>query len=100
MATNPAASPALLEDLARHEPPVQKAFREIARHPNATAPSLLACLTDDQARPIAAGHPALPPHVMVELLSDDNWQVAEAAAANPSLPQAVMPELIPAGSKP
>ncbi|WP_326718503.1 hypothetical protein OHT59_02535 [Streptomyces sp. NBC_00243] len=100
VATNPAASPALLEDLARHEPPVQKAFREIARHPNATAPSLLVCLTDDQARPIAAGHPALPPHVMVKLLSDDNWQVAKAAAANPSLPQAVMPELIPAGAEP
>ncbi|MFD3925613.1 hypothetical protein [Streptomyces sp. NPDC058614] len=100
VATNPGASPALLEDLARHEPPVQKAFREIARHPNATVPSLLACLTDDQARPISAGHPALPPHLIVELLSDDNWQVAEAAAANPSLPQAVMPELIPAGSEP
>jgi hypothetical protein len=95
VATNPDASPALLEDLTRHQPPVQKAFREIARHRNATAPALLACLSDRQARPIAARHPALPPQVIVTLLSDDDWQVVEAAAANPSLPLAVMPELVP-----
>ncbi|WP_405808406.1 hypothetical protein OG729_27050 [Streptomyces sp. NBC_00210] len=95
VAANPDASSALLEDLARHEPPVQKAFREVARHRNATAPSLLACLADKQARLIAAGHPALPPPVMVELLADDDWRVVEAAAANPSLPLAVMSELVP-----
>lgn len=100
VATNPDASAALLEYLARHEPPVHKALREIARHPNATAPALLACMTEQTARPIAAGHPALPPHLMVELLSHDNWQVAKAAAANPSLPPAVMSELMPAGSAP
>ena len=95
VAANPDASPALLEDLARHEPPVQKAFREVARHRNATAPALLACLADKQARRIAAGHPALPPPVIVELLADDDWRVVEAAAANPSLPPAVMSELVP-----
>ncbi|MDH6212991.1 hypothetical protein [Streptomyces pseudovenezuelae] len=95
VATNPDASPALLEDLTRHEPSVQKAFREIARHRNATAQALLACLADRQARPIAAGHPALPVPVIVDLLTDAEWQVAEAAAANPSLPRAVMSDLVP-----
>ncbi len=37
VATNPDAPGALLEDLTRHRPPVRKAFREIARHPHATA---------------------------------------------------------------
>ncbi|MFF3456939.1 hypothetical protein ACFYXH_21905 [Streptomyces sp. NPDC002730] len=95
VAANPDASPAMLEDLARHEPPVQKALREVARHRNTTAPSLLACLVDKQARLIAAGHPALPPPVIVELLADDDWRVVEAAAANPSLPRAVMSVLVP-----
>jgi hypothetical protein len=95
VATNPDASPALLEDMTKHVPPVPKAFREIARHNNATGPALLACLADRKARPIAAGHPALPPPVIVELLADDDWRVVEAAAANPSLPPAVMWELVP-----
>ncbi|MFE5482265.1 hypothetical protein [Streptomyces sp. NPDC056527] len=95
VATNPDASPALLEDLTRHEPPVRKAFREVARQRHATAPALLACLTDRQARPVAAGHPALPPQVIAELLTDTEWQVVEAAAANPSLPLATMAELVP-----
>ncbi|MFD4527053.1 hypothetical protein ACFWP7_24590 [Streptomyces sp. NPDC058470] len=90
VAANPDASAALLEDLAGHEPPGHKVFREIARHPNATAPALLACLASRDARSLAAGHPALPPHVIVELLSHDDRQVAKAAAANPSLPPVVM----------
>ncbi|GGV87875.1 hypothetical protein GCM10015535_38000 [Streptomyces gelaticus] len=94
VAANPDAPPALLEDLAAHVPPVHKVFREIARHGNATGPALLVCLADSRARPIAAGHPALPPPVIVELLADDGWQVVEAAAANPSLPPAVMAELV------
>lgn len=85
----------LLEDLTRHEPPVRKALREIARHRRATAPALLACLADRDARSMAAGHPALPPSVITELLTDTDQQVAEAAAANPSLPVAVMAELVP-----
>ncbi|MEV6397204.1 hypothetical protein AB0M39_20920 [Streptomyces sp. NPDC051907] len=89
-AANPDASPALLEELARREPPVSKALREIAQHRNATAASLLACLQDPRARRLAAGHPALPPAVVVELLADDDGEVVEAAAANPSLPPAVM----------
>ncbi|MFI1031620.1 hypothetical protein [Streptomyces sp. NPDC020951] len=93
VATNPGAPPALLEDLVRHEPPVQKVFREVARHRGATASALLVCLADRQARRIAAGHPALPPPVVVELLADADRQVAEAAAANPSLPPAVMSDL-------
>ncbi|MFE9699399.1 hypothetical protein [Streptomyces sp. NPDC006270] len=95
VAANPDATPALLEDLARHEPSVQKAFREIARHRNASAPALLACLADAQARPIAASHAALPPPIIEELLTGADWQVVEAAAANPSLSLAVMSDLIP-----
>jgi hypothetical protein len=95
VATNPDASPSLLEHVTRHDPPVPKALREVARHPNATAPSLLACLTDRQARTAAAAHPALPAEVIVELLTDDEGRVAEAAAANPSLPRAVMAKLTP-----
>ena len=94
VAANPDATPALLEDLTQHQPPVQKALREVARHHNATAPALLTCLTDRRARPIAAGHPALPTPVIVELLTDTDWQVVEAAAANPSLPRAVMSDLV------
>jgi hypothetical protein len=90
VATNPDAPPALLEDLLRHRPAVRKVFREVARHRRATASALLLCLADEQARRIAAGHPALPPPVIAELLADADWQVVEAAAANPSLPPAVI----------
>ncbi|MEU1534011.1 hypothetical protein [Streptomyces fagopyri] len=95
VAANPDASAGLLEDLTRHEPPVDKAFREVARRRNASARALLACLAHVQARPIAARHPALPPSVIVELLTDTDRQVAEAAAANPSLPPTVMSDLVP-----
>ncbi|QIQ06390.1 hypothetical protein [Streptomyces liangshanensis] len=94
VATNPDATPALLEELTGHRPPVQKAFRAVARHARATAPALLACLADRQARPLAAGRPALAPPVVVELLTDDDPRTVEAAAANPSLPLAVMAELL------
>ncbi|MER5604012.1 hypothetical protein [Streptomyces sp. NPDC002265] len=94
VATNPDALPALLEDLVRHEPAVQKVFREVARHRGATAAALLVCLADERARPVAARHPALPPSVVAELLTDADRQVAKAAAANPSLPPAVMLELV------
>ncbi|MET7368784.1 hypothetical protein ABZS61_23625 [Streptomyces sp. NPDC005566] len=97
VAANPDATPALREYLTRHEPRAQKAFREIARHPNATAPALLACLADHRAKPVAAGHPALPPLVVAELLTDRDGRVAEAAAANRSLPHAVMADLLPGG---
>lgn len=95
VATNPEATPALLEDLTRHEPVVHKALREVARHRRATAPALRACLADRQARPLAAGHPALPPATIVELLTDTDWHVVEAAAANPSLRLTVLSDLVP-----
>ncbi|MFF3447742.1 hypothetical protein ACFYXJ_11520 [Streptomyces sp. NPDC002667] len=94
VAANPVASPAVLEHLTLQAPPAQKAFREVARHPNATARALLSCLADARARPVAAAHPALPPGAIVDLLSDPDWQVVEAAAANPSLPPAVMARLV------
>jgi hypothetical protein len=96
VAANPAAAPALLERLALHRPPARKALREIATHPNATAPSLLACLADPRARRLAAGHPGLPPEVVVTLLADEDWQVARAAAANPALPPEAMTAAIDA----
>ncbi|MFF2523271.1 hypothetical protein [Streptomyces liangshanensis] len=95
VATNPDVTPALLEELTGHRPPVRKALRAVAQHARATAPALLACLADRQARPLAAGHPALPPPVVVELLTDADPATAEAAAANPSLPPAVMADLVP-----
>ncbi|WP_328952569.1 hypothetical protein [Kitasatospora purpeofusca] len=95
VAANPDTTPAPLEHLARHRPPMRKALREIARHHHATAPVLLACLTDRQARPIAAGHKALLPTTVVELLAEDNRHVVEAASANPSLPPAPILELVP-----
>lgn len=94
VAANPDAPAELLAELARHEPPVNKALREIARHRRATAPALLACLESGRARRIAAGHPALPPAVIVGLLTDSDPEVAEAAAANPSLPPRTMLELL------
>lgn len=94
VAANPDAPAALLEDLVRHEPAVRKVFREVARHPRATAAALLVCLGDDRARPVAAGHPALPPPVITGLLTDPDEGVAETAAANPSLPSRVMSELL------
>ncbi|MFF0411335.1 hypothetical protein ACFYUY_12895 [Kitasatospora sp. NPDC004745] len=95
VAANPDTTPALLEHLARQRPPVRKALREIARHRHATAPALLICLTDHRARPLAAGHPHLPPRAIVELLADEDWQTVEAAAANPSLPATSMADLVP-----
>ncbi|WP_326733419.1 hypothetical protein [Streptomyces sp. NBC_01022] len=95
VATNPDASPALLETLARHGTPVKNALRAIARHRHATASALIACFSDHKARQAAAAHPRLPPQVVVELLADPDGEVAEAAAANPSLPPAVMSDLVP-----
>ncbi|GAA1392477.1 DUF2336 domain-containing protein [Kitasatospora putterlickiae] len=86
IATNPDASPALLTDLAHHRPPVSKALRAIAKHPAAPGPALVACLTDNEASPIAATHPALPPEVLTDLIGGDLPHLAEAAATNPSLP--------------
>ncbi|MFJ1967109.1 hypothetical protein ACIO93_00380 [Streptomyces sp. NPDC087903] len=94
VATNPEASPALLEELVQHQPAVRKVFREVARRREATASALLVCLTDEGARPVAAGNPALPPPAIAELLTDADWQVGEAAAANPSLPLAVIGDLL------
>jgi hypothetical protein len=79
-----------LIQLAQQLPPVHKALRRIAQHPHASAEALLACLTDRQARRIAASHPALPVETIIQLLADVDIGVAAAAAANPSLPEAVM----------
>jgi hypothetical protein len=94
VAANPDATPSLLEHVSQHSPPARRALREIARHSRATAPALLACLADERAKPLAAGHPALPPQVVTALLADPDPQVAQSAAANPALPQAEMRRLV------
>ncbi|MET9466471.1 hypothetical protein ABZY44_17030 [Streptomyces sp. NPDC006544] len=99
VAANPDTPPALLEDLARHDPPVRRAFREVAAHPNATEAALLPCLRDPKAQAHAARHPALSPPVLVDLLTHASPDVAEAAAANPSLPRAAMEELVARGRR-
>ncbi|MCX5589406.1 hypothetical protein [Streptomyces erythrochromogenes] len=95
VAANPDAPGDLLAELARHEPPVQRALREIASHPNATAEALLPCLGGGRSRVRAAAHPALPAAVVVGLLDDPDPEVVEAAAGNPSLPPAVMAQRVP-----
>jgi Leucine rich repeat variant len=93
VAANPSCPPELLLQLARQTPPVQKALRRIAEHPNAPAEALRACLADQQVRRIAASHPALPVETILQLLTDVDIGVAAAVAANPSLPEAVMHDL-------
>ncbi|WP_327412232.1 hypothetical protein [Streptomyces sp. NBC_01233] len=95
VAANPDASGALLEHLTGHRPPVRRVFKEVARHPNATGPALLACLADRRARPLAAAHPALPAATVTALLADEDSWVAHEAAANPALPRTVMADLVP-----
>lgn len=94
VAAHPGAPGSLLAELARQEPPVAKALRAIAAHPNATPEALRRCLADPKAAPLAAAHPALPPALLVELLGSADGPVAEAAAANRALPPAVMEELL------
>ncbi|MFE2232974.1 hypothetical protein ACFXA4_10425 [Streptomyces sp. NPDC059442] len=95
VATNPDATAIVLERLTRQPASARKVFREIARHPHASLPALLACLSDPQARPIAAARPELPAGVLVDLLADEDWRVRDAAAANPSLPADAMVALLP-----
>ncbi|MER7175012.1 hypothetical protein [Streptomyces mesophilus] len=94
VAANQAAPASLLEELANNAAPVRKALREIARHPNATDAALRICLTDIRARVRAAGHPALAPSVLADLLDHPDGQVAEAAAANPALPLVLLREVV------
>lgn len=94
VAANPDAPPGLLADLARHDPPVRRALRDIAAHPHATEAALLPCLSEPKAGSDAARHPALSAPVVVDLLGHASPDIAEAAAANPSLPRAAMEELI------
>lgn len=105
VAANPAAPAALLEELARHEPPVRAALRKIAVHPNATPGALLPCLADSRAGAHAAAHPALPPDALTGLLSGADASLASAAATSPALPAHVMAELLaryaePGGTSP
>ncbi|MFF5232874.1 hypothetical protein [Dactylosporangium sp. NPDC000521] len=94
LAGNPACPADLLLRIATLRPPAKLALREIARHPNATAPALTACLADERAGRSAARHPALDPETLLALLEHGGPDLAGAAAANPSLPQDVMRALI------
>ncbi|WP_418960256.1 hypothetical protein [Streptomyces tritici] len=95
VAANPDASPELLTDLAALPSLPRRALQAIATHPHATPAALAPCLAHPRARPAAAGHPALPPDVLVSLLADPGEDVAEAAAGNPSLPVEAMARLVP-----
>lgn len=97
VAANPSCPPELLIQLAQQTPPLHKALRRIAEHPNAPAEALLACLADQQARRIAASHPALRVETIIQLLADADTGVAAAAAANPSIPETAMHDLAAAG---
>ncbi|MHC6629707.1 hypothetical protein ACYTFC_27070 [Streptomyces globosus] len=94
VAANPRAPADLLEELARLDPPVRRALRAIALHPNATLPALLVCLEDPRARGDAAAHPALPAAVVAGLLDSPHAEVAEAAAGHAALPAAVVEQLV------
>ncbi|MER5886617.1 hypothetical protein ABT160_22565 [Streptomyces sp. NPDC001941] len=96
VAANLHAPPALLDELARQQPPVRKALREIARHPRATAATLWRCVEggDERARAVVAGRPGLPREILEQLLNDPDPEVAEAASANPALSVSVMEELL------
>ncbi|MEU3462320.1 hypothetical protein ABZ721_20590 [Streptomyces sp. NPDC006733] len=94
VATNPHCPADLLHRMALDSHAVRKALRPIARHPAATAETLLICLEHSDSRRHAALHPALPPEVVVELLGYPDWAVASAAAENSALPVAVMERLL------
>ncbi|AUG75803.1 hypothetical protein CFP65_0877 [Kitasatospora sp. MMS16-BH015] len=95
VATNPGATAAVLERLTEQPASARKLFREVARHPNASVTALIACLTDREARPIAAGRPELPTGALRGLLADELPGVVTAAAANPALPEATIRSLLP-----
>jgi hypothetical protein len=94
-ARNPNCTMEILEYLAQSGHPAQKVYREIAKHPNASAAALAVCLLrEGPPRLSAARHPNLRAAKVVELLADSDPDVVAAAAANPSLPLAVMRSLV------
>ncbi|MFJ2821130.1 hypothetical protein ACIO7M_08465 [Streptomyces toxytricini] len=99
VAANPGAPADLLEELARRDPPVRRALRAIAVHPNATLPALLACLEDVGARKDAAAHPVLPADVVAGLLEHPHPEMACAAAAHPALPAPAVERLVAAAER-
>lgn len=86
IARNPNCPPELLHTMAGNSQTVQKALREIARHPGAEPRTLMLCLADQEARHQAAAHPALPPEALISLAESPDHRIAYTAAANPSLP--------------
>lgn len=67
---------------------------EDADQPPADIGKLLRSLRYRDVRRQVARHPDVPVETLVELLGDDDRQVAESAAANPALPECVMAELL------
>lgn len=92
VARNPLCPPELLHHMASRAGSVEKTYRAVARHPAAWGETLLLCLEDAQARHLAAAHPHLPVPAIVELLGSEF--TAGAAAANPALPVHVMEDLV------
>ncbi|MGW6935836.1 hypothetical protein ACWGE0_37675 [Lentzea sp. NPDC054927] len=91
VAQNPNCTPELLDLLARDARTTGRAYRVIAKHPNASVETVLLCRGDREARRLAAARPDLPVAALVELVADP--YAGEAAAANPSLPVHVMENL-------
>jgi hypothetical protein len=91
-ALNPLCPSELLHHMALRAGGVGETYRAIARHSRVRGETLVLCLGDAQARHLAAGRPALPVPVIVELLGSEF--TAGPAAANPSLPVTVMEELL------
>lgn len=92
VARNSHCPPDLLHHMASQAGTVVETYRAIARHPRARGETLLLCLSDAQARHLAACHPNLPVDTILELLGSEF--TARPAAANPSLPVEVMEELL------
>lgn len=86
IARNPNCPPELLHTMARNSQTVQKALREIARHPAAEPRTLILCLNDQEARQQAAANPALPVDALIALAEGPDRRDAYTAATNPSLP--------------
>ncbi|MFI9101645.1 hypothetical protein ACIGXA_14090 [Streptomyces fildesensis] len=94
VAASPHCPADLLHRMALDSGSVRKALRPIARHPSATAETLLICLEHRDGRRHAVRHPAMPPALLVELLADPDWEVASGAAGNSALPTAAMERLL------
>lgn len=69
-------------------------YEETEKQSHPDIEKLLRSLRYRDVRRQVARHPDVPVETLIELLDDDDRQVAESAAANPALPESVMAELL------